>query len=60
MLEQAKRKNPADKVNWVRSPAENFHSDQKFDLITMTGHVFQIFTTEEAKDFEDNAIASFK
>ena len=49
MIEKAKKKNHADKVNWICSPAENFHSNQKFDLITMTGHVFQIFNTENKR-----------
>ena len=47
MLKQAKRKQGADKVKWVCSRAEDFRSNQKFDLITMTGHVFQIFITDE-------------
>lgn len=47
MLEQAKKKKGADKVKWICSRAEDFHSNQKFDLITMTGHVFQVFITDE-------------
>ena len=47
MLEQAKKKQGADKVRWVCSGAEDFRSNQKFDLITMTGHVFQVFITDE-------------
>ncbi len=46
MLEQAKKKQHADKVNWICSLAENFYSNQKFDLIIMTGHVFQVFITD--------------
>ena len=47
MLIQAKRKQGADKVKWICARAENFLSNQRFDLITMTGHVFQIFITDE-------------
>ena len=47
MLEQAKKKQGANKVKWVCSRAEDFCSNQRFDLIIMTGHVFQIFITDE-------------
>ena len=40
-----------DTVNWVEETANGFRFDERFDLIVMTGHVFQIF-------LEDSEIAA--
>ncbi len=47
MLEIARRKPHADKVNWVRSVAQHFESNLHFDLIIMTGHAFQVLLEDD-------------
>lgn len=42
MLEVARRKPNAKRISWVHSDAQNFRSNQRFDLIVMTGHAFQV------------------
>ena len=47
MLAVARRAELGDCVTWVESTAENFRSDQTFDLIIMTGHAFQVLLTDQ-------------
>ncbi len=42
MLEVARRKPHANKIEWVESGAQTFQSEKLFDLIIMTGHAFQV------------------
>jgi len=42
MLEVARRKPHGKKIEWVESYAQNYQSDDLFDLIIMTGHAFQV------------------
>ncbi len=42
MLRIARQKTNGSKVHWVNAPAQEFRSDQLFDLIIMTGHAFQV------------------
>lgn len=42
MLEVASRKPFGKEIGWVQSTAQEFRSDRRFDLITMTGHAFQV------------------
>ena len=46
MLAVARRKPHAEQVEWVESSAQSFKSHQRFDLIVMTGHAFQILRTD--------------
>lgn len=46
MLDVARRKPDSEKVQWVTSSAQNYKSDLRFDLIVMTGHVFQVLLTD--------------
>ncbi len=46
MLDVAKRKPHAEQVEWVESSAQSYKSHRRFDLIVMTGHVFQILITD--------------
>lgn len=46
MLEIAKAKAGADRVSWHQSDARTFRLSQKFDLIVLTGHTFQVFLNE--------------
>jgi|SRR5579864_1680420 len=46
MLAVAKHKPHADKVEWVECSAQSYKSHQRFDLIIMTGHAFQILQTD--------------
>lgn len=46
MLEVARRKPYAERVEWVESSAETYRSQQRFDLIVMTGHAFQALLTD--------------
>lgn len=43
MLEMAKRKPEAGKIAWVEAFADRLDLAARFDLIVMTGHVFQVF-----------------
>jgi len=46
MLDVAKRKPHAEQVEWVESSAQSYQSHRRFDLIIMTGHVFQVLLTD--------------
>jgi len=46
MLEIARRRPGADKVTWLNLAAANLAIRTRFDLIVMTGHVFQVFLTD--------------
>jgi hypothetical protein len=35
------------KIDWVCATAQTFNSSQRFDLIIMTGHVFQVLLTDD-------------
>ena len=47
MLEIAKENDKNKKVEWILSGAQDYKSTILFDLIVMTGHVFQVFLTEK-------------
>jgi len=47
MLDIARTRAYGDRVEWVESTAQAYRSDRRFDLIVMTGHVFQFFLTDE-------------
>ena len=46
MLAVARRKPHAEQVEWVECSAQRYRSQQRFDLIVMTGHAFQILLTD--------------
>ena len=46
MLAVARRKPHADREEWVESSAETYRSQQRFDLVVMTGHAFQALLTD--------------
>lgn len=48
MLEIARRRPHGDKVRWIESDAAQLDVETRFDLIVMTGHVFQVFLSDEA------------
>jgi SAM-dependent methyltransferase len=48
MLAIARARPGGDHVTWVRSDAAGLRLDTRFDLIIMTGHVFQVFLEDEA------------
>lgn len=47
MMLAARAKPGADKVTWVLSDAAALNLFTRFDLIIMTGHVFQVFLSDE-------------
>lgn len=47
MIDVAKRADPLGRVKWIESSAESFGTEQRFDLIIMTGHAFQVLLTDE-------------
>jgi ubiquinone/menaquinone biosynthesis C-methylase UbiE len=47
MLAIAASKPHAEKVEWIQSRAQDYRSENRFDLIVMMGHVFQILLTDE-------------
>ncbi len=46
MLAVARSKPHAEQVEWVESSAQSYKSQQRFDLVVMTGHAFQILLTD--------------
>lgn len=47
MLSVARNRPGSDQVKWVPATASELKLDETFDLIVMTGHVFQVFTADE-------------
>jgi 2-polyprenyl-3-methyl-5-hydroxy-6-metoxy-1,4-benzoquinol methylase len=47
MLEIARRRSGGDNVRWINVAAADLSSETQFDLIIMTGHVFQVFLTDQ-------------
>lgn len=45
MLAVAREKPQGARIAWVNAAAQAFHSAQRFDLIVMTGHAFQVLLT---------------
>ncbi|PKR54759.1 class I SAM-dependent methyltransferase [Thalassospira marina] len=48
MLSVARKRLFGDRVHWQQGTAESARLDQTFDLVIMTGHVFQVFLDDEA------------
>ncbi len=46
MLDLARAKSGAERVRWVEADARGLDLGQRFDLIVMTGHAFQVFLTD--------------
>jgi hypothetical protein len=46
MLDVARRKPHADRVTWIRASAQTFRTEQRYDLIVMSGHAFQVLLTD--------------
>jgi SAM-dependent methyltransferase len=42
MLAIARARRGGDLVEWIRATAQDFRSPDRFDLVTMTGHAFQV------------------
>ncbi|MBM3532340.1 MAG: class I SAM-dependent methyltransferase [Alphaproteobacteria bacterium] len=47
MLDIAQRRPGGDRITWVLSGAAELSLDARFDLIVMTGHVFQVFLDDD-------------
>jgi ubiquinone/menaquinone biosynthesis C-methylase UbiE len=47
MLDIARQRPGAERVRWLQADARNIRINQRFDLIVMTGHVFQVFLSPE-------------
>lgn len=47
MLRVARSQPGAEKVAWIKDVAQNLHLSQRFNLIYLTGHAFQVFLTDE-------------
>ena len=47
MLAIAAGKPSAEGVEWIQSSAQDYRSENRFDLIVMMGHAFQILLTDE-------------
>ncbi|WP_284163686.1 class I SAM-dependent methyltransferase [Frigidibacter sp. SD6-1] len=45
MLDIARTKPGADKVRWIEADARHLRLEERFDLICLTGHAFQVFLT---------------
>ena len=46
MLAVARSKLYAERVEWVESSGQTYRTEQRFDLIVMTGHAFQVLLTD--------------
>ena len=46
MLAVARSKPGSEQVEWVESSAQTYRSDQRFDLVLMTGHAFQLLLSD--------------
>lgn len=46
MLAVARNKPFAERVEWIEASAQTYRSQKRFDLIVMTGHVFQVLLTD--------------
>lgn len=47
MLDIAGAREGGEKVQWVQAGAETLNLDERFDLILLTGHAFQVFLTSD-------------
>ena len=47
MMKVARNRASAERVRWVDSDAANLALEARFDLIIMTGHVFQVFLEDD-------------
>lgn len=47
MLAIAKSRPGGDGVTWVQSDAQSLRLGERFDLVVLTGHAFQVFLTED-------------
>lgn len=50
MLDVARRASGANRIEWVERTAEQFRTEHRFDLITMTGHAFQVLLDDRQVD----------
>jgi SAM-dependent methyltransferase len=50
MLDLARRQPGGDRVTWVEADARTVRLDQRFDLVLLTGHAFQVFLTDADQD----------
>ncbi|MEZ2130943.1 MULTISPECIES: class I SAM-dependent methyltransferase [unclassified Sinorhizobium] len=57
MLDVARANDRAGTVHWIEADARAFSLGERFDLITMTGHVFQVFGASEGLQVLQNAHA---
>ncbi|KQU72990.1 hypothetical protein ASC75_04825 [Aminobacter sp. DSM 101952] len=48
MLAIARSRPGGDLVDWIASDAAGLVTETRFDLVVMTGHVFQVFLTDDA------------
>jgi 2-polyprenyl-3-methyl-5-hydroxy-6-metoxy-1,4-benzoquinol methylase len=46
MLSVAQQRQHALQIRWVQSTAQQYRTEQRFDLIIMTGHVFQVLLSD--------------
>ena len=69
MLEIARAKPNGSRIEWVESSAQQFRSDQMFDLIIMTGNAFQVLLEDDdvlavlttmRRHLAENGIAAFE
>lgn len=58
MLDVARARSGGDNVTWVVGDARNIRLGQRFDLIVLTGHVFQVFMAAEDQQAVIETIAA--
>jgi SAM-dependent methyltransferase len=47
MLDVARSRPGGERVQWIEQDARTLRLDERFDLILLTGHAFQVFLTEQ-------------
>jgi ubiquinone/menaquinone biosynthesis C-methylase UbiE len=50
MLDMARRKPHTREITWVHATAQEYRSTSRFDLVIMTGHVFQVLLEDSDLD----------
>lgn len=58
MLDIARARTGGDRVIWIQADARSVRLDERFDLVVLTGHAFQVFLTNEDRRAALSTIAA--
>lgn len=57
MLDVARNRRGGERVEWIQADARSVRLDQRFDIVLLTGHAFQVFLTADDRSAVLRAIA---